>query len=428
MKTIVNPPRSEWVKYTQRETLKDQALSEKVAQIILNVRERGDAALAEYAQRFDGGVPETWRLSLAERDSQAAKVPDALRAAIDQAIANITCFHSTQCAAEQSAETMPGVTCYRRAVPFKRAGLYVPAGTAPLFSSLLMLAIPAKLAGVEEIVVCTPGGSSRLIDPAIALCAQRLGITEMYRIGGAQAIAALAFGTLSVQAVEIIGGPGNQYVTEAKIQVAQERVAIDMPAGPSEVLVLADGGANPRFVAADLLAQAEHGVDSSVVLVTDDASLVAEVEREVLQQLEALPRRAIAQAVMDRAYAVIFDDCSVGLEFSDYYAPEHLILSVRNPEYLAERVRNAGSVFLGDWAAEAVGDYASGTNHVLPTSGWVRSRSGVSVDTFVRKVTFQKLTRAGLRAIGPIVVEMARAEGLEAHAQAVALRMREEVA
>jgi histidinol dehydrogenase len=288
---------------------------------------------------------------------------------------------------------------------------------------MLMLAIPARLAGVEEIVVCTPGGQGRLIDPAIALCAQKLGITEIYRIGGAQAIAALAFGTESVTAVDLIGGPGNRFVTEAKVQVAQQGVGIDMPAGPSEVLVVADAGANPRFVAADLLAQAEHGVDSNVVLVTDDFSFASRVEAEVESQLENLPRRAIAEVVMRRACAMIFRDLSVGLEFSNLYGPEHLILSVRNPDALVELVRNAGSVFIGDWAAEAVGDYASGTNHVLPTGGWVRSRSGVSVDTFVRKVTFQKLERDGLIAIGPAVIEMARAEGLEAHAQAVVLRM-----
>jgi histidinol dehydrogenase len=286
-----------------------------------------------------------------------------------------------------------------------------------------MLAIPATLAGVQEIVVCTPGGQERSINPAIALCAQKLGITEIYRIGGAQAIAALAFGTESVKAVDFIGGPGNQFVTEAKVQVAQQGVGIDMPAGPSEVLVIADAGSNPRFVAADLLAQAEHGVDSNVVLVTDDASLPSRVEEEIASQLKDLPRRALAEVVMQRSFAMIFNDLKVGLEFSNLYGPEHLVLSVRNPDSLVELVRNAGSVFVGDWAAEAVGDYASGTNHVLPTGGWVRSRSGVSVDTFVRKVTFQKLDRSGLFAIGPTVIEMARAEGLEAHAQAVVVRM-----
>ncbi len=423
MKIVKNPPSSEWAQYASREAVKDTELSAKVAQIIRSVRERGDTALVEYAQKFDGAVPETWKLSIAERDSQAAQVSEELSVAIDQAIANITCFHSTQCGAEQSAETMPGITCFRRAIPFQRVGLYVPAGTAPLFSSLLMLAIPAKLAGVDEIVVCTPGGQGRLINPAIALCAQKLGITEIYRIGGAQAIAALAFGTESVRAVDLIGGPGNQFVTEAKVQVTQQGVGIDMPAGPSEVLVVADGGANPRFVAADLLAQAEHGIDSNVVLVTDDASLLSRVEAEVESQLKNLPRGAIAEVVMQRAYAMIFNDLTVGLEFSNRYGPEHLILSVRNPDSVVDLVRNAGSVFIGDWAAEAVGDYASGTNHVLPTGGWVRSRSGVSVDTFVRKVTFQKLERSGLLAIGSTVIEMARAEGLEAHAQAVVVRM-----
>jgi histidinol dehydrogenase len=424
MKIVKYPQPDTWAEFTKRESLSDPNLSQRVAQIIADVRERRDQAVAEYTARFDGVAPEEWRISLAERDTQAESVSKPLLEAIEQAIANITRFHSVQCVGEQAVETMPGVFCYRKAIPLERVGLYVPAGTAPLFSSLLMLAIPAQLAGTKQIAVCTPTSNGRLLEPAIAFCAKRLGISEIYRVGGAQAIAALAFGTESIRAVDLIGGPGNQYVAEAKLQVAQAGIRIDTPAGPSEVLIIADGSADPEFVAADLLAQAEHGVDSNVILVTDTESLATRVGKAVSNQLPLLPRALVAEAVMERASALVVGNLEEAVRFSNLYAPEHLIVNVENSEAIEGLIRNAGSVFIGAFAAEAIGDYASGTNHVLPTAGWARTSSGVSVDTFTRKVTFQRVSREGCEAIAPTVIEMARAEGLEAHAQAICVRIK----
>jgi histidinol dehydrogenase len=379
--------------------------------------------LRDFTARFDGAAPQNFALSIADRDSQAAQVSAELAAAIDVAIANISSFHATQLQEEIAVETAPGVVCFRKKIPIGRVAVYVPGGSAPLFSTLLMLVIPAKLAGVREIVLATPGGKTATIPPVIALCAQRLGIDEIYLMGGAQAIAALAYGTESIPRVDKICGPGNQFVTEAKVQVSSAGIPIDMPAGPSEALVIADSGANPRYVAADLLAQAEHGVDSQAVLVTTDRGLVRLVEEEIARQLERLPRKNIAEQVMARANAVVLPTVADAVAFSNVYAPEHLLLSVEDPERYVPLVQNAGSVFLGYFAAESLGDYASGTNHVLPTNRFATGLSGVSIDSFVKAVTFQRVDRRGLRGLGPTVVEMARAEGLEAHAQAVVVRM-----
>jgi histidinol dehydrogenase len=379
--------------------------------------------LRDFTARFDGAAPQNFALSIADRDSQAAQVSAELAAAIDVAIANISSFHATQLQEEIAVETAPGVVCFRKKIPIGRVAVYVPGGSAPLFSTLLMLVIPAKLAGVREIVLATPGGKTATIPPVIALCAQRLGIDEIYLMGGAQAIAALAYGTESIPRVDKICGPGNQFVTEAKVQVSSAGIPIDMLAGPSEALVIADSGANPRYVAADLLAQAEHGVDSQAVLVTTDRGLVRLVEEEIARQLERLPRKNIAEQVMARANAVVLPTVADAVAFSNVYAPEHLLLSVEDPERYVPLVQNAGSVFLGYFAAESLGDYASGTNHVLPTNRFATGLSGVSIDSFVKAVTFQRVDRRGLRGLGPTVVEMARAEGLEAHAQAVVVRM-----
>lgn len=423
MKLFCNPDPVMWDSLSQRGGVDSAAVAELVKTIIDDVRRDGDRALREFTARFDGAVPREFTLSTEARDTQAALVSAELSAAIDVAIANISAFHTTQLQEEIAVETTPGVVCFRKKIPMERVGVYVPGGSAPLFSTLLMLVIPAKLAGVREIVLATPGGKTAAIPPVIALCAQRLGIDEIYVMGGAQAIAALAYGTESVRKVDKICGPGNQFVTAAKVQVSGAGIPIDMPAGPSEALVIADSGANPRHVAADLLAQAEHGVDSQAVLVTTDSELVKLVEEEIAIQLKRLPRRNIAEQVMARAIAVVLPTVEDAVAFSNVYAPEHLLLSVKDPEQYVPLVENAGSVFLGYFAAESLGDYASGTNHVLPTNRFANVLSGVSVDSFVKKVTFQKVSRFGLRGLGPTVVEMARAEGLEAHAQAVVVRM-----
>jgi histidinol dehydrogenase len=394
----------------------------KVADILEAVRARGDEALAEFALRFDGGIPASVRVDLKQRDLLARQVDEDLVGALKEAISNVFTFHRSQRVQEQEVESCSGITCFRRSVAIERVGIYIPGGTAPLFSTLIMLAVPAKVAGVREIALCTPGGREGVLNPAIACVASLIGIDEIYLVGGAQAIGALAYGTDTIPAVQKICGPGNAFVTEAKMQVAAQGIAIDMPAGPSEVLVIADQGADPRFVAADLLAQAEHGPDSQVVVVTTDGALLSRIESEVEGQLSLLPRENIATKALEESFGVVVTSLEEAVEFSNTYAPEHLILSVAQAERYVQSVTNAGSVFLGYMAAEALGDYASGTNHVLPTNGAARAFSGVSVDTFVKKITFQKVSEAGLLRLAPTVACMARAEGLEAHARAVLVR------
>jgi histidinol dehydrogenase len=407
---------------TRRPVAKDLTLAATVSAIIDRVKSEGDQAVLEYAQRFDGCAPAHLSVSELERDARAACAPEALHQALSQAIASLTKFHRAQCAPEQSVETVPGVVCSRRSVAIERVGIYIPNGLAPLFSTLFMLAVPARVAGCKEIALATPGGKEGVLNPAIALCARLLGISEIYLMGGAQAIAALACGTESIKPVSKVCGPGNRYVTEAKLQLAAKGVAIDMPAGPSEVLIVADEAADPRYIAADLLAQAEHGPDSQVVLVACDRSIVERTLAEVDRQCAQLPRKGTAVAALTQSFALLVNSLDDALAFSNLYAPEHLILSVKDPQPLAAQVVNAGSVFLGYWAAEALGDYSSGTNHVLPTNGVAVAYSGVSVDTFVKKITFQSVSRAGLEALAETVTTMARAEGLEAHAQAIVVR------
>lgn len=421
------PPPAQWPALQQRPLAgSNAAILARAGEIFDDVARRGDEALRDYAAQLDGvAALGDLRVSAAELAAGAAQVPAELQVAIRQAIKNITAFHAAQRppAVEAEVETMPGVRCWRRSVAVPRVGLYVPGGSAPLFSTLLMLGIPAQLAGCRQIVLCTPPGrGDGRIAPAILFAAQELGLTTIIKAGGAQAVAALTVGTASVPAVDKIFGPGNRYVTAAKQLAAQRGVAIDMPAGPSEVLVIADASANPAFVAADLLSQAEHGPDSQVVLLTDSAAILNGVSTELARQLPRLPRAEIARQALTESRGLLLPDVATMLDFSNQYAPEHLILAVAAPEELAAAIYHAGSVFMGHLTPEAVGDYASGTNHTLPTGGYARAYSGVSLDSFYKKITFQQLAPAGLLALAPVVEPMAEAEGLHAHAHAVALR------
>ena len=425
MQFIANPAPAAWAALQQRPAASEAPqVAARVRAIFEQVRAGGDAALRQLAAELDKATVDDLLVSKAEFAAAAAQVPAALQAAIRQARANIEAFHTAQREPEIRLETMPGVACSRRSVPVQRVGLYVPGGSAPLFSTLLMLGVPARLAGCPEVVVCTPPQSDGFISPVILFVAQLLGIDKVVKAGGAQAVAALALGTATVPAVDKIFGPGNRYVTAAKqLAAAEFGVAIDMPAGPSEVLVIADASANPAFVAADLLSQAEHGPDSQVVVLSDSQDMLERVQAEVISQLETLPRRVVAAQALENSRAILLPDAGAMLAFSNEYAPEHLILATDNAEALAGQVTNAGSVFMGHLTPEAVGDYASGTNHTLPTSGYARQYSGVSLDSFVKKITFQRLSPVGLQALGPMVETMAEAEGLAAHARAVTLRL-----
>ncbi len=425
MQVHLNPPPATWPALLARPAADESAAVEAtVAEVFAAVAQDGDAALRALSQRFGGPALADLKVSAAELAAAAAQVPAPLQAAIRQARANIGAFHAAQRPADAVVETMPGVRCWRAAVAVPRVGLYVPGGSAALFSTLLMLGVPARLAGCGTVAVCTPPGPDGAVPPVVLFTAQLLGLTDVYKVGGAQAVAALALGTETVPAVDKIFGPGNRYVTAAKQRaVARHAVAIDMPAGPSEVLVIADASANPAFVAADLLSQAEHGPDSQVVLLTDSEAVLLEVQQELLRQNAALPRREIAAAALANSRAVLLPGPAEMLAFSNAYAPEHLILAVADPLALAAGVVNAGSVFLGHLTPEAVGDYASGTNHTLPTAGYARQYAGVSLDSFLKKITFQQLSAEGLRNVGPVVEIMAEAEGLAAHGRAVSLRL-----
>jgi histidinol dehydrogenase len=406
-----------------RPVIDTQALERSVAEVLLAVKQGGDAAVRKYSQLFDKSAPETVELSREEIDAGAAAVGESLKAAIRAARENIYAFHVSQRHEEPVAEIRAGVRCWRRQVAIEKVGLYIPGGTAPLFSTLLMLAVPATIAGCREIILCSPPDAQGRLHPAILYAAQLVGVTRVFKIGGIQAIAAMAYGTETVPQVYKIFGPGNQYVTCAKQLVQREGVAIDMPAGPSEVAVYADETAEPAFVAADLLSQAEHGGDSQVVLVSSSADVVGRVLAAIDEQVGLLPRADIARKALTNSRAFIVRDGEQAMDVLNEYAPEHLILSCLQPERLAEAVINAGSVFLGYYSPESVGDYASGTNHVLPTNGHARAYSGVSLDSFVKKISFQQLSREGLAGIGDTVRLMAEAEGLDAHARAVSIRL-----
>lgn len=398
------------------------SLESRVQAIVTDVAENGDTALRRYTLQFDNVTLEEIQVPEAELAGAAAEISESLKNAIGQAGRNIEKFHAAQLETPEVIETMPGVRCWRKSVAIDSVGLYIPGGTAPLFSTILMLGIPARLAGCREIVLCTPPGADGRVHPAILYTAAVTGITRVYKVGGVQAIAAMAFGTRTIPRVDKIFGPGNQYVTCAKQLVSKAGVAIDMPAGPSELAVLADDSAVPAFVAADLLSQAEHGIDSQVLLVTTSPSILTATLDEIDRQIRDLPREQIARQALVKSRAVLVKTLREAIDLVNQYAPEHLILSVTDDEAVGGQIIHAGSVFLGNFSPESVGDYASGTNHTLPTNGNARAYSGVSVDSFVRKITFQKLSPAGLVGIAPVVEEMAATEGLQGHRNAVTLR------
>jgi histidinol dehydrogenase len=423
MRIVENPIKKEWPSLLQRPSFDANSLLPKVQEVLDTVREKGDEAVKSYTLSFDQVELTSFTINMEQINQIAATLNSSVKKAIDVAFVNIEKFHQTQFQKVEKIETMPGVWCWRKSVGIEKVGIYIPGGTAPLFSTVLMLGIPAKLAGCKEIVLCTPPNKDGSIHPAIAYAAQLIGIKNMYSIGGVQAIAAMAFGTETVPKVYKIFGPGNQYVTAAKQLVQQYGTAIDMPAGPSEVCVWADESANPSFVAADLLSQAEHGADSQVLLIASKASIVEKVEKAIEEQLKLLPRKDFAEKALAHSKAIVMNEAELALELINEYTPEHLILSIENAEQIAEKVWNAGSVFIGNYSPESVGDYASGTNHTLPTNGYAKAYSGVSVDSFVKKITFQQLTERGLTNIAQTVMEMAKAESLEAHANAVQIRV-----
>jgi histidinol dehydrogenase len=423
MKIIKYPARENRASILQRPAIDNSSLQEKVRSVMDEVKQKGDEAVRKFTQQFDGVSLPDFIVSVEEMEEAVAKLPAELKSAIRQAAANIQLFHEKQLSGVEITETMPGVKCWRKSIGIEKVGLYIPGGTAPLFSTILMLGIPARIAGCKEIILCSPPDRDGKLHPAILFAAQLTGITRIYRIGGVQAIAAMAFGTETVPKVYKIFGPGNQYVTCAKQMVQQEGIAIDMPAGPSEVCVLADQTADPSFIAADLLSQAEHGADSQVLLVTNDESLVEKVADELQKQLSLLPRKEFASRALENSSAVVVKDINEAIGLVNEYAAEHLIIACADDESIAEKITNAGSVFLGHYSPESVGDYASGTNHTLPTNGFAKAYSGVSVDSFVKKVTYQKLSKQGLQQIASTVVLMAEAEGLDAHANAVRVRL-----
>jgi histidinol dehydrogenase len=423
MKIIKYPERKKWNELLQRPGLDALELEKKVRKILAKIKKGGDKAVRKFTKDFDGVKLKSLIVTEKEISEAIKKLPEELKQAIHLAKNNIEKFHAAQLPTIDYIETMPGVRCWRNSVAIERAGLYIPGGTAPLFSTVLMLAIPAKMAGCKEIVLCSPPQKDGKLHPAILFAAAQTGVTRIIKAGGVQAIAAMAYGTESVLQVYKIFGPGNQYVNCAKQLVQAEGIAIDMPAGPSEVCVLADETADASFIAADLLSQAEHGPDSQVLLVSCDEPILHKVKEEIEKQLEFLPRKKIAVQALKNSKLILVQNINDAIDLINEYAAEHLIISCRNDESIAARIINAGSVFLGNYSPESAGDYASGTNHALPTNGYAKSYSGVSVDSFVKKITYQKLTKQGLKNIGNAVINMAEAEGLRAHARAVSVRL-----
>lgn len=421
-KIYVNPPRSEWPALTARCTRQEEEIGERVAAILAEVRTGGDAALRRIVRRIEGYLPETFEVTRERRAEAAKAVSPQLKAALEQAKANIEAFHRAQLPAQVEVETMPGVRCVQRAVAIGRAGLYIPGGKAPLFSTVLMLALPARIAGCREVILCTPCGRDGRIAPEILYAADLCGVDRVFALGGAQAVAAMAYGTESIPRVDKIFGPGNRYVTKAKQLAGAADVAVDLPAGPSEVLVLADEDARPEFAAADLLSQAEHGDDSQAVLVCRSEEFARRAIASVGEQAARLSRRDAIGNSLANSRIVVFSDPDEQIAFADAYAPEHLIVAMRDAWDAAARITAAGSVFIGGYSPESAGDYASGTNHTLPTGGWARAYSGVNTESFMRKITYQELTRGGLEALAPTITAMAEAEGLDAHANAVRIR------
>lgn len=425
MQIIKYPPKEEWVKILQRPLMDTAILDNMVKKVLEDVKREGDKALLDYTARFDKVVLDTLQVSKGEISEANANISPSLKNAIKAASDNIEKFHTAQKQKIIKIETMPGVTCWQKSVAIEKVGLYIPGGTAPLFSTVLMLGIPAKVAGCQEIILCTPPNKKGRIDEVILFAASYIGIDKIFKIGGAQAIAAMAYGTATISKVYKIFGPGNQYVTAAKQIVMRGDVAIDMPAGPSEVAVMADETANPEFVASDLLSQAEHGGDSQVILVTTKENLINQVLEALNKQLETTPRKEFALESLENSRAIVVKNMDEMIALVNEYAPEHLIISTQNPEETGEKIINAGSVFLGNYTPESAGDYASGTNHTLPTYGYAKAYNGVNLDNYVKKITYQEITKKGLTKIGPVIQEMALAEKLYAHANAVKLRVYE---
>lgn len=424
MKKIINPDFKTWDELAKRPTKEEVELDNLVEDVFENIRSTGDKALYDFTQKFDKVKLNSLKLDQSTLESASKKVSKKLRDAIEVAIQNITRFHKSQIEKVQKIETTKGVVCWRESRAIEKVGIYIPGGSAPLFSTVLMLAIPAKLAGCKEIILCTPPDKNGEVNPAILYAANRVGVTAVFSVGGIQAIGAMTFGTKTIPAVSKIFGPGNQFVTAAKQHAQRLGVAIDIPAGPSEVLIIADKNADAEFVAADLLSQAEHGADSQVILISTSAKLIQETIKELDKQLKKLPRKDIAKEALKNSLAIQFKNENECIRFSNLYAPEHLILACDSADELANEVTNAGSVFIGKYACESAGDYASGTNHTLPTYGYAKNYSGVSLDSFIRKITFQKISKKGIQKIGPAIEEMAEAENLFAHKNAVTVRLK----
>jgi histidinol dehydrogenase len=423
MQVIFRPERDKWKKIITRPVLDAGFLEQEVAEILQRVKQEGDKALKILAAQYDGIEIENLAVTEEEFIEAEKQIDDELKKAIETARKNIEKFHASQVEENRVVETTKGVFCWRKSVPIEKVGLYVPAGSAPLFSTVLMLAVPAKIAGCKQVIMCSPADKNGKMNPATLYAAMVCGVGKVFKIGGAQAIGAMAFGTESVPRVYKIFGPGNQFVTEAKRQITKFGVAIDMLAGPSEVAVLADETADPTFVASDLLSQAEHGSDSQAILVTTSQKIMNETLYELGRLLKVLPRKKIAEKALENSKAILFDDLDTAIEFLNEYASEHLILAVEKAEEVAEKITNAGSVFVGNYSCESAGDYASGTNHTLPTNGYAKAFSGVSLDSFMKKITFQRLTSEGICNLGRTIEIMAEAEGLHAHKMAVSVRL-----
>ena len=423
MKILQNMNLSDLLVDCQRPEISVDKITPVIEGIFEEVRSNGDEAIKKYTHFFDKIDLEDFRVSQIELDQAAEYVSDALKSAINLAKSNIVKFHKSQEVTKKVVETTQGVLCWQESRPVEKIGIYIPGGSAPLFSTVLMLAIPAQIAGCKEIVLCTPPGENGSVDPAILYAAKLTGVSQVFKIGGAQAIAAMTFGTNSIPSVYKIFGPGNQFVTAAKMKAQQFGIAIDMPAGPSELLVLADSSCEPAFVASDLLSQAEHGTDSQVICLADSAELIKTIQAEMELQLNDLPRKEIALSALEYGRFIISPNLQYSLDFINQYAPEHLILAVKDYREISLKINNAGSVFLGNYTPESAGDYASGTNHTLPTSGYAKAYSGVNLDAFVKKITFQEISKSGIQNLGPAIELMADAEQLQAHKNAVSVRL-----
>ncbi|MDT0685655.1 histidinol dehydrogenase [Autumnicola psychrophila] len=423
MNKIYNPAASEWLELLKRPTRTVNDIEETVNKVFAEVIQDGDAAIEKYTETFDGFKPENVRVTSMEIDDARNQVSQELRDAIHLAYANIEKFHAAQKTEKITVETADGVQCWQEKRPIQKVGLYIPGGTAPLFSTILMLAIPAAIAGCKEIVLCTPPNKEGSVNPAILYTAHLCGVTKIFKVGGIQAIAGMTFGTQSIPKVYKIFGPGNQFVTVAKQLATKHNVAIDMPAGPSELLVVADESANAAFVASDLLSQAEHGADSQVILISTSEKFIDEVEKEIEDQIKVLPRKEMAEKAIANSKLIFVEEKETALEIINEYGPEHFIVCTTNDNFYVENVQNAGSVFIGNYTPESAGDYASGTNHTLPTNGYAKQYSGVNLDSFMKNMTFQKISQEGIRNIGLAIELMAEAEGLQAHKNAVSLRL-----